>query len=91
MNLRQSVKMALSAIISNKMRSFLTMLGIIIGVFSVTVLVSIVQSGTNTITDSISGLGGNQVTVTITNQKKRLTRSELPALEGPGGLQYVAP
>lgn len=77
MKLKQSVKMAFGAIFANKMRSFLTMLGIIIGVFSVTLLVSIVQSGTNTITDSMSGLGGNQVTVTVTNQNRKLTRTEL--------------
>ena len=45
----QSFKMALSAIMNNKMRSFLTMLGIIIGVVSVTGLVSVVQSATGTI------------------------------------------
>lgn len=91
MKLKQSVKMAFGAIFANKMRSFLTMLGIIIGVFSVTLLVSIVQSGTNTITDSMSGLGGNQVTVTVTNQNRKLTRTELQDLEGTGGIDYIAP
>lgn len=37
----QSIKMAWNSIVSNKMRSFLTMLGIIIGVASLIVLVSI--------------------------------------------------
>ena len=37
----QSVKMAWKAVLSNKMRSFLTMLGIIIGVMSLVVLVSL--------------------------------------------------
>jgi len=83
--------MAVSAILSNKMRSFLTMLGIIIGVFSVTLLVSIVQSGTGTITDSMEGLGGNQVTVTITDRSRRLSRSELSVLEESDAIEYVAP
>ena len=43
MKLKQSVKMAWSAVIANKMRSFLTMLGIIIGVMAVTLLISLVQ------------------------------------------------
>lgn len=38
--IRQSMKMAWKSIVSNKMRSFLTMLGIIIGVMSLVVLVS---------------------------------------------------
>ena len=49
----QSLKMAWSAITSNKMRSFLTMLGIIIGVMSLVVLVSIANSATTSVTDDI--------------------------------------
>ena len=44
MKFTQAVKMALSSILSTKLRSFLTMLGIIIGVLSVTLLVAIVLS-----------------------------------------------
>ena len=39
----QAFSMALKSILQNKMRSFLTMLGIIIGVGSVTALVSVMQ------------------------------------------------
>ena len=45
--LLQSVKMAVSSILSNKMRTFLTMLGMIIGVVSLVVLVSIVNGATD--------------------------------------------
>lgn len=41
MTLLQSIKLALKQLLSTKFRTFLTMLGIIIGVFSVTLLVSI--------------------------------------------------
>lgn len=65
----QSFKMAWKAMISNKMRSFLTMLGIIIGVFTLVVLVSLVNGATDTVTDSVSSLGSNLLSVTISDDK----------------------
>ena len=53
----QSFRLALKSIASSKMRSFLTMLGIIIGVASVILLVSLMQGMTNYISDSFSDLG----------------------------------
>lgn len=67
----QSFKMAWSAIISNKMRSFLTMLGIIIGVVSLVVLVSVVDGATSSVTDSISKIGTNLLTVAISDDKDK--------------------
>ena len=61
----QSFRMAMKSILSNKMRSLLTMLGIIIGVISLVVLVSIVSGGTDTITKSINKLGVSGVNVNI--------------------------
>ncbi len=91
MKFRQSVKMAISAVFSNKMRSFLTMLGIIIGVLSVTLLISIVQSGTGTITDAMSTLGGDQVTVSITEGEKRLLYFELDEIKTNEAVKSIAP
>lgn len=65
----QSLKMAWKAIISNKMRAFLTMLGIIIGVVSLVVLVSIVNGATSSVTDAISSMGNNLLTVSISDDK----------------------
>ena len=50
MNLFENIKMAIDSIVSNKMRSFLTMLGIIIGISSVISIVSLGVGGQNTIT-----------------------------------------
>ena len=66
----QSIKMAWSAIGGNKMRSFLTMLGIIIGVTSLVVLVSLVNGATNSVTDSISSLGTSLLTVSVVDDKE---------------------
>ncbi|MCD7886499.1 MAG: ABC transporter permease [Clostridiales bacterium] len=65
----QSFKMAWKAISSNKMRSFLTMLGIIIGVFALVVLVSLVSGATTSVTDTISSLGTSMLSVTISDDK----------------------
>lgn len=91
MKVRQSIKMAWGAIISNKMRSFLTMLGIIIGVCSVTLLISLVQGGTGSITESMEDLGGDQIIVSVTDTHKKLTYHELQALEGSGGIKTISP
>ncbi len=91
MKLSQAGKMAFSAVLSNKLRSFLTMLGIIIGVMAVTLLISLVQGATNTVTESLDELGGDQLVVSITDRSKRLTLGEVEALAGEEGIAYVSP
>ena len=64
-----SFKMALRSISANKLRAVLTMLGIIIGVMALVVLVSLVSGATASVTDTISGLGSNLLTVTVEDDK----------------------
>ena len=61
----QSFKMALKSIWGNKMRSFLTMLGIIIGVASVIILGGIVNGYMSYMTESFASMGVNQITVSF--------------------------
>ena len=92
MKLTQAVKMAFSAILSNKMRSFLTMLGIIIGVLSVTLLVGIVQGATDSVTTQLQGLGGNKLMVSITSPKATfITLEDLANLQNKDGIGLIAP
>ncbi len=65
----QSFIMALRSIGANKMRSVLTMLGIIIGVVSLVVLVSLVDGATGSITDTVSRVGRSLLTVNIRDDK----------------------
>lgn len=65
----QSVKMAWKAVLSNKMRSFLTMLGIIIGVMSLVVLVSLAGGTTDSVNSQIASMGSNLLTVSIQDDK----------------------
>lgn len=67
----QSFKLAIKSIWSNKMRSFLTMLGIIIGVASVIILVSLVNAYMSYMTESFASLGTNQITVNMINLPSR--------------------
>jgi len=66
----------MKSIWSNKMRSFLTMLGIIIGVASVIILVSLVNAYMSYMTDSFSSMGTNQITVNMINLSSRSVSDE---------------
>ena len=60
--------MALTSVRSNKMRSLLTMLGIIIGIAAVIAIVTVGNSMTGTVTDSMSGMGVSNITVSLTQK-----------------------
>jgi putative ABC transport system permease protein len=59
----ETIQLALSAIFRNRLRSSLTILGIVIGVFSVILLVALVSGLQSFITGQISGLGSNLIFV----------------------------
>ncbi|MCC8060978.1 MAG: ABC transporter permease [Clostridiales bacterium] len=67
----QSFRLAIKSIWSNKMRSFLTMLGIIIGVAAVIILVSLVNAYMSYMTESFSSMGTNQITVNMMSVASR--------------------
>ena len=69
MHLKQTISMAFKAISGNKIRSFLTMLGVIIGVMSVIVLMAIGQGTTASVTESIASMCTNLLTVTIQTRR----------------------
>jgi len=66
-----SFNLALKSIWSNKMRSFLTMLGIIIGVAAVIILVGIVNGEMSYMTESFASMGTNRINVNVTNLSSR--------------------
>ncbi len=63
MNLMQAFKMAFKSIASKKMRSFLTMLGIIIGVASVVIMVSVVQGQNKKQMEYLEAMGDNKIQI----------------------------
>ena len=92
MKILQCLKMAMSAILANKMRAFLTMLGIIIGVMALVVLVSIANGATSSVTNTISNLGSNLLTVTVSDDKGApIKQSTLDEWEETSGIGEIAP
>ena len=79
----ENVALALGNLRSNKMRSLLTMLGIIIGIAAVIAIETIGSSMTGAVTDSMSGLGVSNITVSLT-QKSEDDTSQSPF--GGGGV-----
>lgn len=65
MNIIMSFKMAFSSVWSSKVRSFLTMLGIIIGVAAVIALVSMVSASTKQMKTQLESMGTNLISVNI--------------------------
>lgn len=89
----QSFKMSIKNIRSNKMRSFLTMLGIIIGVGAVIALITIVQGVTDSIMNEFTGLGAGTISVSApgTALKSGLTEADLETLKNVPGVKAVNP
>ncbi|OLN32103.1 ABC transporter permease [Desulfosporosinus metallidurans] len=63
MNIFESIRVSLRALRANKLRSVLTMLGIIIGVAAVIAMVGIGNGATASITSQIQGMGSNLLTI----------------------------
>ena len=65
MRLTKSFLLALSNIMYDKMRSFLTMLGIIVGVAAVIILISLMNGMSNMITEQFEEIGTTSITVNV--------------------------
>ena len=86
-----TLRLAVRAMLANKMRSFLTMLGIIIGVTSMVMLVSIGQGATGAVTGAIADMGSNLLTITVTDEDVSLSREDFETLEAYDAISGVAP
>lgn len=89
----QSIGMSIDNIRSNKMRSFLTMLGIVIGVASVIGLITIVQGATGSVMEEFSNLGAGTLSVSVsgTALKRGLSEKDVDELRSVTGVEGVAP
>lgn len=78
MNIIESLKMATSTLVANKMRSSLTMLGIIIGNASVIAMVGVGQGAKNLASEQFESLGPNVMFIVPGSEKERRTTFSSP-------------
>jgi putative ABC transport system permease protein len=102
MNIIKTIKLAIRALGRNKMRSFLTALGIIIGVGAVITMVSIGQGAKNAVEERFNSIGTNLLFVRPGSRSFRgvhggsgtyqnLTPADAKAIEKADAVQYVSP
>ncbi len=91
--LKESIRMSWNNIIHNRMRSFLTVLGVVIGVSSIIALITIVQGATGNITSQISSLGANKISIQAmgTRLKQGLNEKDLQQLSQVNYVSGVSP
>lgn len=87
------VKMAIQNIRANKGRSFLTMLGIIIGIASVIAIVSIGEGTKNQMNSEINGIGGGQIYISVSNdaviESEFITTDDIEEIRGLDAVEGV--
>lgn len=91
--IRETFRMAWTNIVHHKMRSFLTTLGVIIGVASIIALISIVNGATASINAEVSTFGANKLTIQTTASplKAGLSQGQLEELNQVDGTRGITP
>jgi putative ABC transport system permease protein len=89
----ESIKMSWENIIHNKLRSFLTMLGVVIGVASIIALITLLQGATNSISDQVKSLGVNKITVNAmgTPLKQGLSEDDIGTIGQLDNITGISP
>lgn len=89
----ECVSMSMSNILGSRMRSFLTVLGILIGVMAVIALITTVEGFSGALTDSFSSMGAGTLTVSVTGSdlKSGLTSADLDEVSALRVVDGVTP
>ena len=77
MNFWKNVELSLSGLLLNKMRTFLTMLGIIIGIGSVIAIFTVGDSFTNYINSTMQTMGADNITVSVRERDSKVSGAAL--------------
>ena len=91
--LYEYIKMAVHNIMANKGRSFLTMLGIIIGIASVIAIVSVGEGTKNQMNSEIDDIGGGQIAISVSDEAQTdeewITADDVEAIRAVDGIEGV--
>ena len=85
------IKSSIKNIVSNKLRSLLTILGLVIGASSVIILVGIGDGSSNKISSSVKSLGTNVLTLSIKSDDTSLDYSNIEDIKNISNIELVAP
>ena len=89
--IKNILKMSLRNIVNNKLRSALTMLGLVIGIASVIVLVGIGNGTSEDVTSQVSSLGTNVLTLNITSSDYSLDYEDLDDIRNIENVESLSP
>lgn len=91
--LKEALRMSWQNITQNKMRTFLTMLGIMIGVTAIIALITIMEGATNEITSEFNAMGAGKVSVSVTGSplKRGLSEVETERIAAVNNVSGVDP
>ena len=84
MKILENITQAFSSLWANKMRAFLTMLGIIIGIGSVIAIMTLGDSMSSSVSYSLSGLGVNNITLSLQSKREEGRGGGIRAMFGGG-------
>lgn len=91
LKLIQIIKIAFKNIISNKLRSILTMLGLVIGISSVIALVGIGNGSSSEVKTQVQALGTDILTIAITSSENSLSYEKLEEIKELSNIKEVTP
>ena len=91
--IRECVRMSLSNILANRMRSFLTVLGILIGVTAVIALITTISGVSGSLSSSFSSMGAGTLMVSVTGSdlKSGMTADDLTELSSMDEVDGLTP
>lgn len=87
----EAIKMAFSSLIHNKMRTFLTVLGVVIGITAIISLMTLVQGATDATKSQLVSAGANKLSVNVvpTSIKSGLNDRDIETLERIDNVEYI--
>lgn len=91
MNPIMTIRLAYRNIRDNRLRSSLTVLGLVIGIASVIILVGIGNGAANRVQDQVASLGADVITVSISDTGSALSEEEINGLEELTQVESITP